>query len=65
MVRNFAEDSVLLQALHQDSKGTTQQATVLHKQVNFLAQELGAAPAILVCCVLIRAGLQAALRLDR
>ena len=46
MVRNFAEDCVLSQALHQDSKGKTQQATVQHKQVNFLAQELGAAPAI-------------------
>ena len=45
MVRNFAEDSVLLQALHQDSKGTTQQAIVLYKQVNFLAQQLDAAPA--------------------
>ena len=50
MVRNFAKDSVLLQALHQDSKATTQQATVLNKQVNFLAHQLGAAPAIV--CVL-------------
>ena len=53
MMRNLAEDCVLLQALHQDSKATTQQAIVLHKQVNFLAQQLGLLPPLYVCCVLI------------